>query len=415
MYILVILFAYASYLHATIAEGIIVENRTLQEVLKSTAPVLQNSALSATFIRTNYTSQSLQSASENISPDVERTIISELLVNSDGITESLCDARTTGLSVKQYAFHYSNDGIYAKVYDSRNNKGIVRKSPQTISNYLSCVFNPYVVTSQCRFISRGIPTFLSKLKEAQITTETSSVIAGTNCITLEGEYKNSDPERYFNVTIIPTLSYAITKLEEYDKNKRILLAIDTSDYVAVSGLWLPKKTVAKTYKYDDHEGNIVQIARLDILEPKAVSIDEDMFSLKFPTDAKLYDATSGIDIGEMIQEADKGIEASIEGINIREVQVDVNGDEIVNRTKQAYKHENISESIKLNHTVKNEKIVPTNPARSRTLQMPEPYLKQLIFKIAWGLFVITITGVVLYIIRKKIRLNQVKTKGREVA
>ena len=389
------------------AQGFKVENQTLQEVLKSMAPKLHNSALSATFVRTIYIPQSPKSFSENKSPKVERTTISELLVNSDGVTESVCDARTTGLLVKQYAFHYSNNGICAKVYDSRNNRGIVRKSPKAVSNYLSLALSPYTGTCQSRFISRAMPTFLSRLKEAQITSETSSVIGGTNCITLEGKYKNSDPEQYFKMTVIPAFNYAVAELEEHDKNRRILTEISAIDFVEASDLWLPKQTAVRKYRYDDHEGNTVQIATLDILEPKAIPVGKNTFSIKFPSDAKLHDATSGIDLGKIYKEIDEVILASIDDIDIPEMPVDKKGNIIIARTKQAYKRESSSESIEQKKPVKEKNIgkAPASPTHSRILQMPESKLKQLAFKTLWVVFAITVAAVVLHIIRKKSKLR----------
>jgi hypothetical protein len=46
------------------AQNVQLKNQTLQKVLESMAPKLHNSALSATFVRTNYIPQSLQSFSE---------------------------------------------------------------------------------------------------------------------------------------------------------------------------------------------------------------------------------------------------------------------------------------------------------------------------------------------------------------
>lgn len=372
-----------------------VENSTLQEILKSMTPTITDFALSATFVRTNYMPQIQEDFSANKGLEVKRTTISEILVNSEGVKESVCDARKTKSLVKQYAFHYSNDGIHTKIYDSRNKRGSARKSSDPSSNYLSFVLSPYVAARQRRFISRAMPVLQTKFNEARIASETSSVRPEGICITLEGEYKNSDPERHFKITVIPAFNYAAVEFEEYDKNKRILTEITKASYVKVPGtsneLWLPKQTIVKRYRYDDYEGNTVQVAKLDILEQKAVAADENMFSLIFPPDSKVYDATLDVDLEKAREEIDSVALEAIDDLLESPILADEKGKAIVARARDAYEQDNIVEST--NESVVRGKaaeqtVVPT--AQSRTLQMPKSDTKVILIKIFQALVVIAI-------------------------
>lgn len=163
-------------LHAVYANQENIENPTLQKVIEAAQPQIDNFALSATFVRTQYTPQKIGTPSENDKPEILRTSISELVANSSGIKESLCDSRAIGEHVKQYAYHYSNNGIHSRTYDSRNNYATARKSSNTIPNYLSLVQDPYVAGRRNRFISRATPTFFSRLSSVSITSETDVVL-----------------------------------------------------------------------------------------------------------------------------------------------------------------------------------------------------------------------------------------------
>ena len=113
----VMLFIYVAII-ASIAKG---NNSTLEKVIGSMSPNLDSIAIDATYVRTFYEKQSLDTSSQNPEPKIKRTIINEILTNSNGIKESLCDSRLVGslmakkiLSkdielVKQSAFYYSDD------------------------------------------------------------------------------------------------------------------------------------------------------------------------------------------------------------------------------------------------------------------------------------------------------------------
>lgn len=59
-----------------------IDNEILSRVIENIEPIMTNCALSARYVRTSYKSQSLQNTSQDRFPEVERTTISELTVNS---------------------------------------------------------------------------------------------------------------------------------------------------------------------------------------------------------------------------------------------------------------------------------------------------------------------------------------------
>ncbi len=161
------------------AQDFNVDNTTLQKALKAISLEIQESALSATYVRTLHEPQSLDNSSQNSELKIKRTIINEILTNSDGIKESLCDSRLVGsliskkiLSknielVKQSAFYYSDDGIYRRTYDCKNDRGMVRKSPSSEFNCLSLILSPDVGTKHRKFLSRSTPLFLNRIRGAK--------------------------------------------------------------------------------------------------------------------------------------------------------------------------------------------------------------------------------------------------------
>ncbi|MBN1980077.1 MAG: hypothetical protein JW795_00990 [Chitinivibrionales bacterium] len=330
---------YFLFLNTSYANQENVKNSTLQKVLEQLTPDtdIRNTAFSARYVRTTYISQSRDDFSKNISPEVKRTTISELLISGGRVKESICDARLIGTMPKQYAFHYSDDGNHKRVYDSRFNAGTIKIQENT-QNYLQIVLSPLAVTKSNRFISRTAPLLLPKFNQARVTSETVKNIEGVKRIILEGEYENCDPEHYFRIAVAPEFNYAITQLEEYDKNKHILSEINAIDYENISGLWLAKEISWIRYKHDDEDGDSVQIATLSVLEPKLITASEGMFSLSFPSDAKIYDSTTELHLNKIKEETDAIAQNAIDDIDAVEILKDKKGIEIISRTQHAYEH-----------------------------------------------------------------------------
>lgn len=402
------------------AQGFNVENATLQKVLKAISPELQQSALSAIYVRTLYELQSLDTSSQNLELKIKRTIINEILANSDGVKESLCDSRLVGspiskeiLSknielVKQSAFYYSDDGIYTKTYDCENDRGMVRKSPPSELNYLSLVLSPDVGTKHRKFLAHSMPLFLNRIRGVKVTSETNIAGSEGNHIILEGEYKDSDPERYFKIKIIPAFNYAITTFEEYDKDRRILAKIDAIDYSEVSTtpprLWLPKQTIIKKYNYDDYMGNTVQLVKLDILEATTIKVSENMFSLVFPPNADVYDTITNINTRELRDEVSKIVLEAVDHTLISPILGDKKGQAIVSRAQEAYDRDAASRSVE--STVKEDITEQTEiiHTQSRTLRMPKSDVKWVVLvKILQVLVICTVVATFIYIVCRKKR------------
>lgn len=339
-----------------------VNNVTLEKALAAMSPEMTADALSATFVRMTYEPQTLQAYSEKNEAKISRTTISELVVSSRGVRESLCDAREVRDGVKQYAFHYANNGERIQTYDSRNKRGVVKKSPQSERNRLSDIVSPYSQTRSVRFLSRGVPSIQSKLTKAAVTSESSGVVDGKRAIILEGEYTNSDPERYFRITILPDANYTVVELKEYDAKKRILTDMQAENVIPVSGgLYVPTKTHLLKYTYDDHEGSTVQLHKLNILEPKVVPVGGDTFSLTYPHDAKIYDITTDTNIGKLKGETNKDLDAKVFDIQSYEIPPEKTGKAIITRANKAYAkvHEH---SEKCNHGAPMDRLeIPKQP------------------------------------------------------
>lgn len=328
----------------------IVKNGTLQKVLDAMSPDMTTHALSATFVRTIYEPQALNAYGEKQDAKVKRTTISEFVISSNGVRESVCDVRKTrsktflgeGTAIKQFAFHYANNGKRLQTYDSKNNRGLLRASPKTGKNHLSLVVGPYTRTSRGRFMSRSMPVLLARFNGAQVTSEAGGSEEGKDAVTIEGQYADSDPQRYFTITVIPGFNYAVAIFREYDVNKRILTETRAGDFVQVTrALWLPRSTRLEKYTYDDREGNSVQRFKLDILDPRTVPVDEGTFSLIFPDNANIRDVTANINIGKIRREASESLDATMENITVAgyEIPTDKKGKAIVARAQEAYARE----------------------------------------------------------------------------
>ena len=342
-----------------------VSNSTLQKALDAMSPEMTAHALSATYVRTTYQPQAIQAYAEKQEAKLLRTTISELVISSQGVRESVCDAREVKDGVKQYAFHYANNGARLQTYDSRNGRGVVRRTPRTDKNYLSCLVGPYTGASRGRFMSRAMPVLLARFNGARTTSETSASKDGQGIVTLEGEYANSDPQRYFSITVLPGCNYAVAEFKEYDSSKNILTDMRADDFVKVSGqLWVPRITHLRKYTYDVHEGNTVQYHKLEVLEPRTVSVGETTFALKFPAKAKVYDATIGLDLAELQREEREILGAEIESIAGYEIPSDKKGEAIVARAQKAYAAEH-KHSAACSHENPEQCLALPQPRRSR--------------------------------------------------
>lgn len=388
-----VLLVYISSPYIIYAQNIKVENPILQKALESMAPKLHDSALSATFVRTTYTPQPLSTYVENKHAKIQRTITSELTVNYDGVKESIYDARAVEKYTKQYTLHHSNNGRNAKTYDSKNNRGTTRKSSKAKTNYLSLAVSPDLLSRQHRFVSRSTPLFLNRLNGAIVTSETAAIKGGQKCITLEGQYQNSDPEQYFKITVIPSCGYAVAELEEYDKHERILTKMNASDFGQTPGhsatFWLPKHTSLAKYTYDSYEDDTIQIAKLEILEPKVVPVYEDTFDLTFPNDARIYDATIGMRLDGFYEEADKISLAAIDDVPL-------------NKTTRNKKGGSAG-TINTAHVTKgnNLKKPPMSAPQNRILSTSKSEPNPITIKILQAFFMTTVGVIVFFVIRRK--------------
>lgn len=391
------------------------KNSTLDKVIKSISPNLDDVAISATFVRTHYMPQKIDDYLANKNFKVERTTISELLVNNNGVKESVCDSRKIGDLVKQYSFHYSNDGKYIKIYDSRNQRGQIQKNNDTNQNFLSSVLSPYTVTLKNKFISRSMPIFFDRLSNASVITETTSTKSGNKYIVIEGSYNNSDPERNFKLTVIPSLNYMISALEEYDKSKNILTRMTSNGYAEISTtlakLYLPRQLTVQKYTYDDYEGNTISIATLDILNTSSSPVDQGSFVFSFPSNAKIYDAITGTDFGKLKNEIDTiAFEAMDDFQSTSTILDDEKGDVIVSRTKASYtksRMNNINtKEINSTETINIKSM--TNSLPNGMLQMPEANVNVPI-KIFQALTVFAFAGISIYVICW-IKKNKTKNK-----
>ncbi len=333
-------------LGAAIAQEIKVENGTLEKAVDALTADVKDMAVSATFVRTFYIPQVLEESQNSEPPTIERTTISEVVVNTNGIKETLFDARKIDSLVKRHAKYYSNDGTNTKSYDAKANRGVTRRTPRTDVYHLARLLDPDAAARQSRTLSHIKPGLLDRLDGATVTSETPGSSDQGRTVTLEGEYQDSDPARYFRMTVLPQSGYAIQHLQEYDPEKRILKDVSASDFVRMgmgsTAVWLPKQRTAKTYTYDDQEGNSTQVAHLDILKPRAVSVDDTTFALRFPEDAEVYDAVLGASTSRPQDSVDtSGLAELIENPAVP-ILTEAKGKDIVARTELAYEEENVA-------------------------------------------------------------------------
>ncbi|MFA5863793.1 MAG: hypothetical protein WC975_03810 [Phycisphaerae bacterium] len=390
-----------------------VENSTLQKVFKSMTPSINDLGLSATFVRTEYPAQSLKnlSADTKLSPD--QTIINDVLVNNQGIKESVRASRkATGL-LKEGTFHLSCNENGSRSYDSKNKIGVTSRNSAKNINYLSHILSPDIGTVKSRFISRGKPAFLQKLKTATILEETNQ----DDSIKLEGEYKNSDPERYFEVTVTPKYNYSITNIVEYDKNKRILTVIVSDNFRSIkndsSEIWLPQTILQKKYVYDDYRGNTMQMSKLDILDPKFIRVEPSDFVLAFPSGAKvIQDNTLGINFGEVQKMQETATLQAISEMATKTPLSDDKGQELIARTQKKYKQESSTTQNPKTNTSQKEKFFTQNEREiARTLEMPVSTLRYVLTRVICGLLIIVLGGIGFRVYRKKMQFKKTRTSG----
>ena len=293
------------------AQNVEADNATLQKVLDGILPEFTDSALSATCVRTVYKPRAMDAPSDpSVGRQVERTVISEILAGSKYVKESIADSRLAKGSVKQYAFHYANDGRRVYDYDSRNQRGALRKSPKTDSSALGQILSPYAARTGRRFMSRGVPALPARLANARVTSEEACTTDAGPGIEIEGTYENGSPEARFKMTVAPERNYVIVAFTEYDAQGRALAEMRASDFKQVSGpegvLWIRGQTVVTTYRRDDHEGNSIQTSKMEILDPSLVAARQDDFAFAFPADARrVHDATVDADLEKMRELLDK--------------------------------------------------------------------------------------------------------------
>lgn len=273
-----------------------VEDPTLQKVLDALSPDLTNEAVSVTVVRTAYAPQPLGGEQGDAEPAVTRTTVSEILAGSSYVKESLADACEAGGGVKQFAHHFADDGRRVCDYDSRNRRGAVRRSPKADTNYAGLVTGPYAAANRSRFVSRGMPVFVSRLARATVTSEQQHVHSGNTVLEIEGEYANNSPEARFKMVVDPNRNFAIVQLTEFDSKDRILAEMSAVGFRRVTGsrsaLFLPTEVTVRRYRRDDHEGNSVQTHTMALLEARVAPAQQADFVLAFPDNAKrIHDAT----------------------------------------------------------------------------------------------------------------------------
>jgi hypothetical protein len=293
-------------------------NTTLRKAIESLAPDVRSSMISATIVRTIYEPHGLRS---NEAARVQRTIVSETIINATSVRESVCDtsiaknvAMLRAEEVKHYVNFYANDADNLYAYDGTHCIGLTRNVPKTANiNPLLNLLDPLAAIGTNRFISRIVPCASKRLLLAQITRESGE----GEKITLRGDYRDSDPERYLTLMVNASLDYAIVDLWEYDRNHRLLSEMHASDLIELKGgsthLIVPSHRTVKRYIYDDYEGDTYQVATLDILKPKeTASVTGDRF-WRYSDRALVYDAVNNINLGraKLISQllANRGIDA----------------------------------------------------------------------------------------------------------
>jgi hypothetical protein len=345
--LMAILVAQVGYEPASAQKGL-PGNPTLQKVLDAYSPSADAGTLSAIFVRTEYAPQTIGGPPSETASTVQRTVISEVLADARNVKESVVAAYKADGSVKQYAFHYSNDGETTKVYDSRNATGHVRRSSGSTANPLGLVLHPHAAVHSGRFISRAIPALMDRLSGATITSEDYSVAPEGDRIVLEGEYSEPSPQHHFMAVVDPALNYAVIDLVEYDKNGNALSEMSAGGFRNIGTdsvpMWVPVHMTVKVYKYDDYEGNTVKMHTLEILDPKLVTSCHEDFAIVFPRDArKVYDATADLDVTQARAEVSRLLADRIGDLDRGQGQrpsteplSDRTGDSLVSRAKEAY-------------------------------------------------------------------------------
>ncbi|MCX5769221.1 MAG: hypothetical protein NTZ09_02940 [Candidatus Hydrogenedentes bacterium] len=324
------------------AQQILAESRALKKMQYNLHPTVPNDALSATFVRTSYHPQPLDNRGGNSELEVKRTTISEVTASSDGIKESLFDAREIGSLVKRYVVNYAIDSTRATTYDPNANRAAVRKPSEENINYLSLLLTPELATREDRAISRSKPGCATRIEHVQSVSETSDDKGKRILVT--GVYQYSDPAHHFKAVLIPEINYAISEFEEYTSDNRLLNRITSSDFQRIpfgsQTLWVPQHTVAESYRYDDYEGDSVQTYKMDILKPTSVRVDQTTFVLDIPPDAQVYDAVVGeVRDNKLASKMAASISRELLESPVIPVVTQAKGKDILARTKEAYKQE----------------------------------------------------------------------------
>ncbi len=394
----------------SLGQNVAVDHATLRKALNGITPQDTDYGLSGTFVRTIYVPQPIGGASTS-TDRVQRTLISEILVNASCVQESLCDARLAQDAVKQYAYHYAKNARDVMVYDSRNKVGTIRQRPKTETNILGLLLSPDAATNSGRFISRSMPVLVSKLAGATVTEETHCVTSEGDGVELMGRYgTDADPARRFRMAILPQRNYAIAELTEYDSEGRILTEMSASGFRRVDGcwdLWLPRQTELKAYRRDDYEGATSQLFRLDILEPKVLAVRQDDFALAFPSDALKVRRIEhrGDPLGHMDDILDDTFD-SIVGDIVANLSDD-KGEGMVERTRAAYAREEGTPTVpaRSGEPVEEEDTTGGTVVHARGLVLPEGNRKRLLIGIVsvCGITLLAASGVYMWLLRIRAR------------
>jgi hypothetical protein len=270
---------------------------TLAKAVEGMSPQLSNTALSMTLVRTLYSPTPLSVASGQ--NEVQQTTISEILVDSSRIKESICDSRSDGAAVKQYAFHYSNNGKTICTYDSKKRYGSMRAVRNRPTNVMDYVTSPTTPIRRSRFVSRRSVELMAEYCDAEVVSEEKVDFEGMTATSIVGTYGPGKPGVRFRMTVVPEMGNAVTYLREEDEAGRVLCEVSRSQFKKIetdgATVWLPGSTRVKKYNHDDDLGSTVQEATQDMLDVKAhTNATENDFTITFPPNARrVYDATVG--------------------------------------------------------------------------------------------------------------------------
>lgn len=265
----------------------------LERIASAMTRQMTTNAVEATCVRTIYERQTEEAYQVDKDANVLSITVSDIVLNSEGVREQIWEAATSGEKPAHYAFQYADAGDRSQAFGRASRRLLVREGTDDRPNYMEILVCPTVRLASNRFIAKSVSSGTGRFDGARIISSKETTLGEHEAIVLEGEYADSDPERAFSITVIPSLNCAIAAMTNYDSKGRVLSDMQARDFVAISdSLWIAQQTNLTAYIYDDRIGTTVRRVRLQVMDPRLVPVSASTFSLAVPPNARATEVTN---------------------------------------------------------------------------------------------------------------------------